>query len=69
MCLFFRELEKTISSLLYLYRAWPNKAEDPELLKLTAKILLDSQTNLKSIQLAFNIVQVFVTDPDPDPAF
>jgi hypothetical protein len=29
------------------------------LLKLTAKILLDSQTNLKSIQLAFNIVQVY----------
>jgi hypothetical protein len=51
-----------------LYRAWPNKAEDPELLKLTAKILLDSQTNLKSIQLAFNIVQVFFTYPDPDPA-
>jgi hypothetical protein len=61
----FREIAKTISSQLYLYRAWPNKAEDPELLKLTAKILLDSQTNLKSIQLAFNIVQVFVTEPNP----
>jgi hypothetical protein len=67
VCSRFCEIAKTISSQLYLYRAWPNKAEDPELLKLTAKILLDSQTNLKSIQLAFNIVQVYsIAGPEND---
>jgi hypothetical protein len=45
---------------MFACRAWPSKAAETELLKLTAKILLDSQTNLKSIQLAFTIVQVHI---------
>ena len=37
----------------YCGRAWP---ENTDLLNLTAKVLLDTTSNLKSIQLAFKLV-------------
>jgi len=42
----------------YCDRAWPARADTSDLLNLTAKVLLDTTSNLKSIQLAFKLVQV-----------
>ena len=40
----------------YSDRAWPNRCDPEDLLRMTSKILLDTTNNLKSIQLAFQIV-------------
>ena len=50
----------------YCDRAWPAARESrDQLLAMTAKILLDTNNNLKSIQLAFQLVQLglCVTEP------
>ena len=49
----------------YCDRAWPSAREEQDLLGMTAKILLDTTNNLKSIQLAFQLVQMglCVTEP------
>ena len=49
----------------YCDRAWPDPSQDQDLLGMTAKILLDTNNNLKSIQLAFQLVHMglCVTEP------
>jgi len=49
----------------YCDRAWPDRPDTTDLLNLTAKILLDTTSNLKSIQLAFKLVQVGLCVRDP----
>jgi len=53
----------------YCDRAWPQRPDNTDLLNLTAKVLLDTTSNLKSIQLAFKLVQVglCVRDPSTGP--
>ena len=49
----------------YCDRAWPDKLEADDLLRMTSKILLDSTNNLKSIQLGFQIFQMGLCVEDP----
>jgi len=49
----------------YCDRAWPARPDNTDLLNLTAKVLLDTASNLKSIQLAFKLVQVGLCIRDP----
>ena len=51
-------LEVLVTTNSYCDRAWPQPAADTELLSLTGKVLLDTTTNLKSIQLAFQLARV-----------
>jgi len=50
-------LEVLVTTNAYCDKAWLHKPAETELLNLTSKILLDSRTNLKSIQLAFKITE------------
>lgn len=50
-------LEVLVTTNAYCDKAWLHKPANTGLLNLTTKVLLDRKTNLKSIQLAFNIVQ------------
>ena len=58
-------LSVLVTTNSYCDRAWPNKVESDDLLRMTAKILLDTTNNLKSIQLAFQIVQMGLCVSDP----
>eukprot|EP00092_Neocalanus_flemingeri_P029317 GFUD01031829.1.p1 GENE.GFUD01031829.1~~GFUD01031829.1.p1 ORF type:complete len:1567 (-),score=501.95 GFUD01031829.1:381-5081(-) len=49
----------------YCDKAWPTRADTTDLLNLTAKVLLDTASNLKSIQLAFKLFQVGLCVRDP----
>ena len=52
-------LEVLITTNSYCERAWPEPlSTDNHLLSLTGKVLLDTATNLKSIQLAFQLAKV-----------
>ena len=58
-------LSVLVTTNSYCDRAWPHKLESDALLRMTAKILLDSVNNLKSIQLAFQIVQMGLCVAEP----
>ena len=58
-------LSVLVTTNSYCDRAWPNKVESDDLLRMTAKILLDTTNNLKSIQLAFQVVQMGLCVSDP----
>ena len=62
-------LQVLVTTNAYCDKAWLHKPPETELLNLTSKILLDPTTNLKSIQLAFNVVQggVCVREPGTAP--
>ena len=58
-------LEVLVTTNSYCDRAWPEPLADSELLSLTGKVLLDSGSNLKSIQLAFLLARVGLCVRDP----
>ena len=58
-------LQVLVTTNSYCDRAWPEPLADSELLSLTGKVLLDSASNLKSIQLAFQLARVGLCVRDP----
>ena len=58
-------LQVLVTANSYCDRAWPEPLADSELLSLTCKVLLDSASNLKSIQLAFQLARVGLCVRDP----
>jgi len=58
-------LDVLVTTNSYCDRAWPSRTPESDLLNLTGKVLLDTASNLKSIQLAFKFVSAGVCVREP----
>ena len=59
------DLEVLVTTNSYCDRAWTDPLPDTDLLTLTGKVLLDTTSNLKSIQLAFQLSRVGLCVQEP----